>query len=271
VYLADRPLQEVAAPSPPAIGIEPRADNQVQPQEVAAPSPPEEAVTPACAPAAETTTATASHVAQDEEAARAAIENAAAPVLFRDSSASRSRGRPLAWAAVLGALGIAVYFAYGYFQRIQPRDVAPRPAATRDAKDRAPSDKGTATQSATSMEAAKPGVAGDAPTAASAVDRGAAAAGPVSVTAGEAAGGKGSRGTDPAEAGAAKPPPPLDIFIAKPELERRAQAQEAAKTAAAGTQGGSSRPASKDGAATCTDALAALGLCTQENTQGRKP
>jgi hypothetical protein len=123
------------------------------------------------------------------------------------------------------------------------------------------------------MEAAKPGVAGDAPTAASAADRGAAAAGPVSVTAGEAAGGKGSRGTDPAEAGAAKPPPPTDIFIAKPEPEpRRApQAQEAAKTAAAGTQGEVRRPAGSNGAGGCTEGIAALGLCKQENTQGRKP
>lgn len=230
-------LRDVAVPLPPA-------------EPVAPASPPQPtAVTPVSAP-------DPAPLPGDEEAAQAAPPASSESALFQATPKSSSQGRAFGWVAVLAAAGVAVYFAYGYFQRFQAGDTAPRPAAT---------DKPTAgSTGATTADTGKPAAAG---------------ASPPAVPAG--AGGNGGRGVDPSGAGSARPQAPTDIFVAKPEPDpRRAapQPQEAAKAAAAGTQGEIRRPAggSAVGAAppspgACSDAVAALGLCTQENTKGRKP
>ena len=232
-------------------------------REVAVPLPPAEAAAPTSPrqPTAATTAAAPDTVPipGDQGPPHTEASASSESVLFHAAPEGSPRGRTLGWAAMLTALGVAVYFAYGYFQRFQPSDVARRPVAT---------DKPAAGSTAvTPTDTGKPAVAG---------------ASLPAVPAGDSAGGKGGHGIDPAGS-SARPQPPTDIFITKPEPDQRRappQAQEAAKAAAAGTQGEIRRPATGDRAGvaqrppasgTCTDALAALGLCTQENTQRRKP
>ena len=141
-----------------------------------------------------------------------------APAAHTDSGAlspgatSSSRPRAFMSTIVVVALGTAVYFAYHYFQRFQPRDAIPHSTTTSEARDRhapaAPTKPITAPATATpSAERDNPFRADGAPAAVPSRDRGTAA-------------------------------------IA---------------------------PSDRQVVGSCTEALAALGLCTQENTQGRKP
>lgn len=169
----------------------------------------------------------------------------AAPIADTASGTPERGGRGLKTVIALIALGIAVYFGYRHFQRFDPSDAASRPATTSVGKDLlapAPTEKAVATPAPT----AAPGAASKAAAA-------------------DGAGGKGGHGVEPARAAPAQPAP-TDIFITKPESSP-APAPETRQ--AASTQGAVRRPATPSAA--CTDAVAALGLCKPENTQGRKP
>jgi hypothetical protein len=165
-----------------------------------------------------------------------------------DGGGSGSGWRGIKSLVVLTAIGVGVFFAYRHFQRFQPSDAAPRPAAS--SENRAPVQPETTAPTATTAatgEATKPPIAAD------------------------GAGSKGSRGAEPARAAPAQPP--TDIFIVKPEPDKtrpQPPAQEAQKAAAASSQGDVKRPANGDragtaqrasGSAACPDGMAALGLC----------
>lgn len=241
----------------------------------------DEAHPPAAIQAAETTTEKAAVIALDSARPSTADEPepqgappfvSAAPVPS-DEGAARGPSKRTLWSiAIVVALGITVYFAYRHLHRWQPDD-APRAAATRDAKERtmpAVPDKPPAAAAPPAPGAtAKPIVRGEPAPAIFAPDRETAAA-----SQGSAAGGTGARGgqsTDSSGAAASKPQPPTDIFLTKP--------QETPKATAAGAQKDGDRPSAGVGAGIaqrapgggpCTDALAALGLCKQENNQRRE-
>ena len=202
------------------------------------------------------------------------------------SSPRRASSSPTA-ALVIAVLAVSAYFAYRHFQQFQPRDAAPRPVSTGEAKDgniaAAPSKPITAPAAATpTTTSAKPDVGADLPPAVPATDRGASAASQAKATGGDDAGAKGDQIKDLFGVGPARPQAPTDTAM-KPNPEQPpgpGQIQEAPKASAAGTDRDVRRPSSKVGGGAvqrpasqgpCTDALAALGLCTQENTQGRKP
>jgi hypothetical protein len=174
-------------------------------------------------------------------------------------------------------LAVGVFYAYRYFQHFQPSDAAPRSAASPEAKDRTmPPTSGKVKAAA---EAGTPATAVSPPPAAPPPDRGLAATS--EAKGGGGAPGKGSQISEPASVGP-RPQSPDDIFVKSDSDPRRAppQAQETTKAAAAGTDSAPRGQSTNAGAASaqrppgsgaCTDAVAALGLCTQKNTQGRKP
>lgn len=293
-HLADVAANTAAA-RPTAATVESAAPNEVpaaghRPSRVATPPPREAAAATSVPHPSESATAAGSDqvpTSADEVPPAPTAPAVVAAVPVHDGAAGTPRGRGLAWAAVLVAVGIAVYFAYGYFQRFQPSDAAPRPGASGVATDRMPpalAEKSTAAPTAVApSDPAKPVAGGAAPPATGAPEHGTAAVGQTKVTAGDGTGGKGGHGTAPAGAGSAQPQPPTDIFVVKPDSDPRRtapQVQETTKAAAAGTQGEVKRAASggdrgavprAPAAGACTEAIAALGLCTPENTQGRKP
>ena len=205
---------------------------------------------------------------------------------FQEGVASRPRWRvskPAA-ALVIVVLAVSVYFAYRHFQ---PHDAAPRPASTGEAKSvrviPAASEKTNAAPAAAAPTVtAKPGVGGDSPPVLFAPDRGASAETQAKATGGDDARAKGGQIGDPASVGRARPEVPTDTATMPNQEERQAprEAQEAPKASAAGTGEDVRRPSTNVGAGIaqrppgsgpCTDALAALGLCTQENNQRREP
>ncbi len=253
------------------------------PDQAFAPLPPTASVTPDSA--AEASETTADRDAAQLDAASVAGPPPAAPAanagagLFQEGGAGGRRRRvPRSVAAlVIMLLAVGVFYAYRYFQHFQPSDAAPRSAATPEATDRtippvsgkvkAPSEPGT------------PATAVNPPPAAPAPDRGLAATS--EAKGGGGAPGKGSQISEPASGGP-RPQSPGDIFVKSEPDPRRAppQAQETTKAAAAGTDSAPRGQSTNAGAASaqrppgsgaCTDAVAALGLCTQKNTQGRKP
>jgi hypothetical protein len=198
---------------------------------------------------------------------------------------SRGSGRRILTSALIVAvLAAAVIFAYRHFQRFQPSDAVPPNASTGEPIDRGiqvtPKKPVAATGAASATVAVPPAVGP--PASAPASDRAAAAIGQTKATGGERADAKGSKSSDGPAASAARPQSPADIFI-RPEPDPRSAppVQEGPRASTAGTGGDTSRPSTSKagagvgqrpaGAAPCTDAQAALGLCSQENTKGRKP
>ena len=198
---------------------------------------------------------------------------------FHHGVASNPRQRALKSYAMLLALAVAVYFAYRHFR---PGDAMPRPASTGETKDiaipAAPSKPIAAPAAADPTVAANPVVGADAPAAVPAPDRGASAVSQAKAPGGDDAGGKGGQSKDLFSGDPARLQAPKDTARG-PDPDQR-PLQERPKTSAAGTDGDARRQSANAGAGTaqrppglgpCTDALAALGLCTNENTQRREP
>jgi hypothetical protein len=203
----------------------------------------------------------------------------AASVTFREPVASTPRRRfvtPVS-AVVIAGLAIAGYFAYHHFQRFQPSDVVPRSASTGEVKDRAVP---VAPSKPIAAPVATPATTAAVPT----TDRGDSPVSQTKGAGGDQSGTKGEQKADLFSVGSARPQAPTDTATRPSPNERpappQAQMQEAPKAAAARAEGDGRRPSTNVGAGVagrppgsgaCTDALAALGLCTQENAQGRKP
>jgi hypothetical protein len=185
----------------------------------------------------------------------------------------------------VAGLAVALYFAYRNFQHFQPSDVAPHQAAAGDAQSRGMA--ATPGKPIAAPAAATPGAAPD-----SVVKADAASAVPKSD--------QGAAGvSQPKAAGAAEPrarseqvndlfgipparvPPPTDVATRPgPDQQRAARPVQAMPGASAAGSGVGAAPdqSSKAGAGSvqrpntpCSDALAALGLCTRDSNQGRKP
>jgi hypothetical protein len=202
----------------------------------------------------------------------------AEPVTFREPVASTPRRRvvtPVS-ALVIAGLAVAGYFAYHHFQRFQPSDAVPRSASTGEVRDRAVP---VAPGKPIVAPAATPSTTAAVPT----TDRGDSAVSQTKGAGGDQSAATGEQKTDLFSAGPARPQAPIDTTRPSPDQRPalpQAQVQQAPKAAAARAEGEGRRTTTNVGAGVtrrppgsgpCTDALAALGLCTPENTQGRKP
>jgi hypothetical protein len=179
------------------------------------------------------------------------------------------------------ALAVTGFFAYRHFQRFQPSDAAPRSAPTSEAKDSTiPPVSGKLKVAPTAPATV---VGASPPPAAPAPDRGVPAASQEKPKTVDEARTKGAQTGDRPGASPALPQAPAGV-AAKPDADHaqppRPEQKEPPKVSAVGTNGdvrqqpasvGADAPPRPQAPGKCTEAVAALGLCAQENTKGRKP